>query len=119
MDEPRSYYTELVKSETERQILHINTCIWNLEIWYWWVYLQVNNGDIPDSGGRKMWDKLREYHGNIYITVCKIDSKWEFSVWHRELNPRLCDNLAGWNGEGGETGVQEGGVTCIPVVYWC
>ena len=23
---------------------------------------------------------LREEHGNIYITMCKIDSQWEFGV---------------------------------------
>ena len=31
-------------------------------------------------GGRRGWDKLKDYHGNIYITICKIDSKWEFAV---------------------------------------
>ena len=23
--------------------------------------------------GRREWDELREYHGNIHITICKID----------------------------------------------
>ena len=36
------------------------------------------------SGGRRGWDVLGEYHWNIYITVCKIDSLWKFSVWCRE-----------------------------------
>ena len=31
VDEPRAYYTERSKSERERQILYINTYIWNLE----------------------------------------------------------------------------------------
>ena len=31
-------------------------------------------------GGRRGWDKLKDYHGNIYITICKLDSKWEFAV---------------------------------------
>ena len=31
VDESRAYYTEWSKSERERQILYINTCIWNLE----------------------------------------------------------------------------------------
>ena len=35
-----------------------------------------------------------------YITICKIDSQWEFAVWLRELKQGLCINLEGWNGEG-------------------
>ena len=30
------------------------------------------------SGGRRRWEKLREKHGNMYITICKIDSQWIF-----------------------------------------
>ena len=33
----QSCYTEWKKSEREKQI-YVNTYIWNLEIWYWWVY---------------------------------------------------------------------------------
>ena len=29
----------------------------------------------------------------IYNTICKIDSQWEFYVWLRELNQGLCDRL--------------------------
>ena len=32
------------------------------------------------SGGRRGLDKLGEEHGNIYITICKTDSQWEFAV---------------------------------------
>ena len=45
--------------------------------WYQWTYLQVSSGDTDreqncgHSGGRR--DELREQHGNIYITVCKIE----------------------------------------------
>ena len=46
---------------------------------------------------------------SIYTTICKIDSKWEFAVWHRELNPTLCDHLEEWNVEGDRSEVQEGG----------
>ena len=31
-----------------------------------------------------------------YITICKIDSQWEFSVWLRKL--KLWINLEGWVG---------------------
>ena len=39
------FYTEWSKSERENQILCINTYIWNLEKWYWWIYLQGRSGD--------------------------------------------------------------------------
>ena len=35
-----------------------------------------------------------------YITICKIDSQWEFAVWLRKLKQGLCINLAGWDGVG-------------------
>ena len=52
VDKPRVYCTQWSKSERERQILYINTYIWNLERWYWWTYLQDSNGDtdIVDTG---------------------------------------------------------------------
>jgi len=31
-----------------------------------------------------------------YITICKIDSQWEFTVWLRKH--KLCINLEGWVG---------------------
>ena len=39
--------------------------------------------------------------GNMeaYITICKIDTQWEFAVCLRELKQGLCINLEGWNGE--------------------
>ena len=39
-----------------------------------------------------------------YITVCKIDSQWEFAVCLRELIQGLCINLEEWDGEGGPRG---------------
>ena len=36
-----------------------------------------------------------------YITIYKIESQWEFAVYLRELKQGLCNNLEGWNGEGG------------------
>ena len=44
-------YTEWSKSEREKQILHINTYIWNLEKWYWWTDLQDRNGDTDVENG--------------------------------------------------------------------
>ena len=40
------------------------------------------------------------------ITICKIDSQWEFPVRLRELKPGLSNNLEGWDGEGGGKDVQ-------------
>ena len=38
----------------------------------------------------------------IYITICNIDSQWEFVVWLRKLKQGLCMNLEGveWRGRG-------------------
>ena len=41
-----------------------------------------------------------ESNVETYITICKIDSQWQFAVWLRKLKQGLCFNLEGWNGEG-------------------
>ena len=51
VNEPIAYYTEWGMSERERQISHINIYKWNLEKWYWWVYLQRRNGDSDTENG--------------------------------------------------------------------
>ena len=33
-----------------------------------------------------------------YISICKIDSQWEFSVWLRKLKQGLSINLEVWDG---------------------
>ena len=33
-----------------------------------------------------------------YITICKINSQWEFSICLRKLRQGLCINLEGWDG---------------------
>ena len=50
-----------------------------------------------------------------YITICKIDSQWEFVVWLRELKLGLCNNLERWDEEGDGKGVQVGGDTGKPM----
>ena len=35
----------------------------------------------------------------IYITICKIDTQWEFAVCLRKLKQGLCINLEGWMGK--------------------
>ena len=46
-----------------------------------------------------------------YITICKIDSQWEFAVRLRELKPGLCNNLEGW--EVGGRFKREGTYVCL------
>ena len=45
----------------------------------------------------------------IYITLCKTDSKQGFAVWLRKLKQGLCVNLEGHNGEGDGRQVPNGG----------
>ena len=44
-----------------------------------------------------------------YITICEIDSQWEFAVWLRKLKQGLCVSLQGWDGEGDGREVQKRG----------
>ena len=47
-----------------------------------------------------------------YITICKIDSQWEFAIWLRKLKQ-------GWDGVGDGRAVQKGVDICIPMVDSC
>ena len=40
-----------------------------------------------------------------YITICKIDSQWEFTACLRKLKQGLFINLEEWDGEGDGKGV--------------
>ena len=89
VDEPVAHYTEWNKSE--RPILYINAYIWNLERRYWWTYLQGSRGDADienklldtawEREGGMIWESSIE---TLYITICTVDSQWEFVVWYRE-----------------------------------
>ena len=50
-----------------------------------------------------------------YITICKIDSQWEFAVWPRKLKQGLCINLEVLDRAGDGREVQKGGDICIPM----
>ena len=69
--------------------------------------MQGSNGEI-DIENRLMdmaWGGREEGEGKMYgqsnmvtyITICKIDSQWEFAVWLRELKSGLSDNLEWWD----------------------
>ena len=61
-----------------------------------------------------------ESNMQTYITICKIDSQWEFAVWLRELKQELCNNLREWDGEGDGREGQEGGDIYVPMAdsFW-
>ena len=42
-----------------------------------------------------------------YITICKIDSQWESTVYLREFKQGIYINLEGWDWEGDGSKVQE------------
>ena len=50
-----------------------------------------------------------ESNMETYITICKIDSQWEFAVWLRKHKQGLCINLEGWDGEGDGRGFKREG----------
>ena len=60
-----------------------------------------------------------ENNMETYITICKIDSQCEFSVWLKKLKQGLCINLEGWDGEGDGKEVQKGGDICILMADSC
>ena len=95
VDEIRGYYTEWSKSEREKQISYIDTCIWSLERWYWWMHLQGSNGDTDPQN--RLVDTEKEGEGGTNwesgidtytLPHAKLDSQWKFAVWCRELKPR-------------------------------
>ena len=48
--------------------------------------------DMRGEGEGEMYGKSNM---ETYITICKIDSQWEFVVWLRKLKQGLCINLEG------------------------
>ena len=54
-----------------------------------------------------------------YITICKIDSQWEFAVWLRKLKQGLCINTEGWDAEGDGREVQKEEDIYIPMADSC
>ena len=63
-----------------------------------------------DMGGGE--ERVRHGKSNMetYITICKINSEWEFAVWLRKLKQGLCVNLEGQDGEGDGREVKQEGI---------
>ena len=71
---------------------------------------QYMNQELPDvqarfRKGRGIRDKIANINMSTdsnmetYITICKIDSQWEFPIWLKELKLGLCKNWERWDGE--------------------
>ena len=73
-------------------------------------------GHREKEGEGKMYG---ESNMETYVTICKIDSQWEFAVWLRELKQGLCINLEGKDEEGDGREVQDGGDIYIPMADSC
>ena len=68
------------------------------------------------GGEGEMYEKSNT---ETFITICKIDSQWEFAVCLRELKQGLCINLEGWDGEGVGREILKGGDMCTPMADSC
>ena len=66
-------------------------------------------------------ERYGESNIEIHNTMCKTGSQWEFAIWLRELKQGLCDDLAGWDGEGNGREVREGRDMGVPMAdsCWC
>ena len=88
VDGPRDCHTEWSKSEREKQISYINSCMWNLEKWYRWTGLQGRNWDTDvenkrmdtkggKTRGRGVWrwwcDELGDCDWHVYTDMYKSD----------------------------------------------
>ena len=80
MDRSGDCHTEWSKSEEEKQISHKITCMWNLEKWYRYTYLQSRNRDtyvenkLRDTKGKGCCDELGVWDWHIHTTMYKIDN---------------------------------------------
>ena len=102
VDEIRGYYTEWSKSEREKCMSYINTCIWSLERWYWWTCLQGSNGDADTV--TRLVDTVKEGEGGTnwksgiktyMLPHAKLDSQWTLAVWCRELRSSALEQPRG------------------------
>ena len=83
-------------------MLYSNMYIWNLEKWYSKIYLWGKNRETDIENGLMDMGRGEERVRcmETYITMCKIDSQWEFAVWLREFKQGFCINLEVWDGAG-------------------
>ena len=114
----------IIQSETSQKekykhhiLTHTHIYMWNLKRRHWWISFQGSNGEtdvenrpMDKAGGEEgEGERYGESNIQIYNTMCKTDSQWEFAIWLRELIQGLCDNLEGWDGEGMRGGFRREG----------
>ena len=68
------------------------------------------------GGEGEMYGKSNK---ETYITIYKIDSQQEFTVWLQKLKQGLYINLEGWDGEGDGRDFQKEGDICISMADSC
>ena len=90
----------------------------NLFSWQQWRnrHREQTYGHGERGGEGEMYGKSNM---ETYITICKINSQWEFAVWLRKLKQGLCINLEGWDGKGDGREVPKGEDICIPMADSC
>ena len=54
-----------------------------------------------------------------YITICKIDSQWDFAICLRKHKQGLYINLQWWDGAEEGREVHKGGDICMPMADSC
>ena len=71
--------------------------------------------------GKKGGDGEMYVESNMesYITICKIDSQWEFPICLRKLKQGLYINLEGLDGVGKRRELQEGGAIYVHMADSC
>ena len=75
----------------------------------------MDMGGAEDGEGEMCIESNME----IYNTICKIDSQWEFLVWLRKLKQGLCDSLEGWAEEGNGRESRDRGDMDVPMADSC
>ena len=84
---------------------------------------QWRNRNREQTYGHRELEAKDEMYGEsnveTYISICKIESQWEFAVHLRELKHGLCINLEGWDGDRDGREIPEEGDICIPMADSC
>ena len=110
LNEYQKYYDKYMesrrknRSEEPRGRTGIKTQMWRVDV-------------RTRGGGGVDGEEVREWHGRIYTTTCRMDGWWEAAASHREISSVLCDHLEGWDREG-ERETHEGRDMGICVYLW-
>ena len=70
--------------------------------------LNINLFSKDMGRGKEQVRCMERVTWKLTLTICKIDSQWEFTVCLRKLKQGLCVNLEGWSGEADGREVQKG-----------